>query len=150
MFILDAFGARGIDDLATCLIARRRNPGMIVSDNGTELNSNSALAWCGELAVEWDYTAPGRPMQNGNVSWFDGRMRNKLLNETLFLCMSHVQFEIAAWVEDYHPERPHSLHFYATPAAFAAELNNQWAAELRPRFRCAAHCFNRTDGRNNR
>lgn len=45
----------------------RGKPGMIVSDNGTELNSNAVLAWCGEIGVEWYYIAPGRPMQNGYV-----------------------------------------------------------------------------------
>ena len=40
--------------------------------------------------------------------------------------------EIAAWVEDYNRERPHSSLGYATPAAFAAELDKQWPASLRP------------------
>ncbi len=51
----------------TELIAQRGKPGMIVSDNGTELTSNAVLAWCGEIGVEWHYIAPGRPMQNGYV-----------------------------------------------------------------------------------
>ena len=37
----------------TELIARRGKPGMIVSDNGTELTSNAVLAWCGEALVEY-------------------------------------------------------------------------------------------------
>lgn len=60
---------------------------MIVSDNGMELTSNAVLAWCGELGVEWHYIAPGRPMQNGSVESFNGRMRDELLNETLFLSL---------------------------------------------------------------
>ena len=36
------------------------------------------------------------------------------------------------WVEDYNLERPHLSLGYATPAAFAAELNKQWPASLRP------------------
>ena len=51
----------------TELIAQRGRPGMIVSDNGTELTSNAVLAWCGQMQVEWYYIAPGRPMQNGYV-----------------------------------------------------------------------------------
>lgn len=57
-------GRRVVREL-TELIARRGKPGMIVSDNGTELTSNAVLAWCGEIGVEWHYIAPGRPMQNG-------------------------------------------------------------------------------------
>ena len=56
-------------------------------------------------------------MQNGNVESFYRRMRDELLNETLFLRLP----EIAAWVEDNNRERPHSSLGYATPAAFAAE-----------------------------
>ena len=62
----------------------------------------------------------------------NGRMRDKLLNETLFLSLAHARVEIAACVKDYNRERPHSALGYATPAAFAAELNKQWPTSLRP------------------
>src|SRR3546814_14058855 len=52
-------GRRVVREL-TELIAQRGKPGMIVSDNGTELTSNAVLAWCGEMGVEWHYIAPGR------------------------------------------------------------------------------------------
>ena len=124
-------GRRVVREL-TDLIVLRGKPGMIVSDNGTELTSNAVLAWCGELGVEWHYIAPGKPMQNGYVESFNGRMRDELLNETLFLSIDHARVEIAAWVEDYNRERPHSSLGYETPAAFAAKLDKQWSAPLRP------------------
>ncbi|WP_156361648.1 IS3 family transposase [Sphingomonas sp. Leaf67] len=124
-------GHRVVREL-TQLIAQHGKPGMIVSDNGTELTSNAVLAWCGQSGVEWHYIAPGKPMQNGYVESFNGRMRDELLNETLFMNLTHARVEIAAWVEDYNRERPHSSLGYATPAAFAAELNKQWPASLRP------------------
>ena len=71
----------------THLTAQRGKRGMIVSDNGTELTRNAVLAWCGEIGVEWHYIAPGEPMQNGYVETFNGRMRNELVDETLFLSM---------------------------------------------------------------
>lgn len=110
------------------LIADRGKPRMIVSDNGTELTSNAVLQWCGEAKVEWHYIAPGRPMQNGYVESFNGRMRDELLNETLFLTLGQARDIVAEWVEDYNIERPHSSLGYATPAAFAAELEQQWAS----------------------
>ena len=70
-------GRRLVRELAD-LIAERGKPGMIVSDNGTELTSNAVLAWCGEVGVEWHYIAPGKPMQNGYVESFNGRMRDEL------------------------------------------------------------------------
>ncbi|NCP24493.1 MAG: IS3 family transposase [Erythrobacter sp.] len=124
-------GRRVVRELAE-LIVERGKPGMIVSDNSTELTSNAVLAWCGESGVEWHYIAPGKPIQNGFCESFNGRMRDELLNETLFLSLAHARVEIAAWVEDYNRERPHSALGYATPAAFAAELDKQWPASLRP------------------
>ena len=57
-------GRRVVRELAE-LIAERGKPGMIVSDNGTELTSNAVLAWCGQMSVKWHNIAPGKPMQNG-------------------------------------------------------------------------------------
>ena len=116
----------------TDLIRQRGKPGMIVSDNGTELTCNAVLAWCSEARINWHYIAPGKPMQNGYAESFNGRMRDELLNETLFMSLDHARIAIAAWVVDYNQERPHSALGYETPAAFSAELNKQWPVPLRP------------------
>ena len=42
-------------------------------------------------------------------------MREKLLNETLFLSLAHARVEIAVSVESYNRERLHSALGYATP-----------------------------------
>jgi transposase InsO family protein len=123
-------GKRVVREL-TELIAVRGKPGMIVSDNGTELTSNAVLEWCGEARIEWHYTAPGKPTQNAFVESFNGRMRDELLNETLFTSLTHAREKIAAWADDYNTGRPHSSLGYATPAAFAAGLKKQGAAALR-------------------
>ena len=57
---------------------------MIVSDNGTELTSHAILHWQQDHGVEWHYIAPGKPMQNGFVESFNGRLRDECLNEHLF------------------------------------------------------------------
>ena len=106
----------------TALIERRGKPGMIVSDNGTELTSNAILKWCAETKIEWHYIAPGKPMQNGFVESFNGRMRDEFLNETLFRNLAHARDLIAAWVTDYNTARPHSALGYQTPAGFALNL----------------------------
>ncbi|MDM7255751.1 MAG: IS3 family transposase [Paracoccus sp. (in: a-proteobacteria)] len=108
----------------TTLIERRGKPGMIVSDNGTELTSNAILKWCAEAKVEWHYIAPGKPMQNGFVESFNGRMRDEFLNETLFRNLVYARDLIAAWVTDYNTARPHSALGYQTPAGFALHLTN--------------------------
>jgi putative transposase len=107
----------------TQLIARRGKPGMIVSDHGTEFTSNAILAWSKDHKVEeWHYIAPGKPMQNGFCESFNGRMRDELLNESLFFSLAHARSAISEWVEDYNIARPHSSLGYQTPAAYAGSI----------------------------
>ena len=106
----------------TALIEQRGKPGMIVSDNGTEFTSHAIFAWAKDHAVDWHYIAPGKPMQNGFVESFNGRMRDELLNEALFFGLEHARQSIAEWREDYNTGRPHSALGYQTPADFAAKL----------------------------
>ncbi len=88
---------------------------------------------CGQLGGEWPYIAAGKPMQNGYVESFNRRMRDELLDETLFLSITRARVEIAEWVEHYNRDRPLSSLGYATQAAFAAELYRQWPASLYPK-----------------
>jgi len=104
------------------LVVMHGKPTTIVSDNGTELTSNAVLSWAGEAGIDWHYIAPGKPTQNGYVESFNGRMRDELLNETLFTSLAHAREAVAAWADDYNAERPHSALGYATPAAYAARL----------------------------
>src|SRR6202162_4903759 len=62
----------------TMLIGTRGKPQMIVSDNGNEFTSNAMLGWAKDHGVDWHYIAPGRPMQNGYIESFNGRMRDEL------------------------------------------------------------------------
>jgi transposase InsO family protein len=106
----------------TALIEQRGKPDMIVSDHGTELTSNAILAWCAEHRIDWHYIAPGKPMQNGFCESFNGRMRDELLNESLFFGLDHARHIIGTWANDYNTARPHSSLGYQTPAAYAATL----------------------------
>ncbi len=114
----------------TAIIERHGKPGMIVSDHGTEYTCNALLAWCRDNASDWHFIAPGKPMQNGFVESFNGRMRDELLNETLFFNLDDARAKIAAWVVDFNTERPHSALGYLTLAAYA---NNFTATDDRLR-----------------
>jgi putative transposase len=70
------------------LMIERGKPKMVVSDNGSELTSNAILAWADHTRVEWHYIAPGKPMQNAFIESFNGRLRDELLNETLFASLA--------------------------------------------------------------
>ena len=67
---------------------RAAGPPMCVSDNGTELTSMAILRWSQETRVEWHYIAPGKPQQNAFIESFNGRLRDELLNETLFTSLA--------------------------------------------------------------
>jgi putative transposase len=106
----------------TDLISRRGKPGLIVSDHGTEFTSNAMLAWAQAASVSWHFIAPGKPMQNGICEAFNGRMRDELLNETIFYDLDHARAVLARWAASYNQQRPHSSLGYLTPAAYAAKL----------------------------
>jgi len=108
--------ARELDRIAEA----RGYPCMVVSDNGTELTSNAILKWQEDRKVEWHYIAPGKPMQNGLVESFNGRMRDECLNEHWFCSLAEARIRIVAWRRDYNEHRPHSAIGNLTPAEFAA------------------------------
>ena len=110
--------ARELDRVA----AGRGKPATIVSDNGTELTSNAMLRWADERRVAWHYIAPGKTTQNAFIESFNGRLRDELLNETLFRSLPHARAVLDAWRRDYNAERPHSRLGWLMPLAYAACL----------------------------
>ena len=114
-------GKRVVREL-DAVIARRGKPGLIVSDNGTEFTSKAIIGWAQDRRIAWHYIAPGKPMQNGICEAFNGRMRDELLNETIFYDLDHARAALARWIAGYNNQRPHSALGYLTPAAFAAKL----------------------------
>src|ERR1700733_3680895 len=101
------------------LIAARGRPAMCVSDNGTELTGMAILRWSQATQVEWHYIAPGKPQQNAFIESFNGRLRDELLNETIFTSLTHARTALAIWKDDYNTVRPHSALGNLPPAVFA-------------------------------
>ena len=92
---------------------------MIVSDNGrrgTELTSNAILSWADETGVSWHYIAPGKPQQNGFIESFNGRLRDELLNETLFRSLPHARAVLEVWRREYNRASEH-------PSVYVIEEN---------------------------
>ena len=115
-------GKRVVREL-TALVVRRGKPEMIVSDNslpsgltrwGAGFTSNAVLGLGGGAQDRWHDIAPGKPMQNGFCESFNGRMRDELLNETLFFGLGHAREKIADFVEDFNTARPYSALGYNT------------------------------------
>lgn len=114
------------------IVARRAKPATIVSDNGTELTSNAMLRWADERRIGWHYIAPGKPTQNAFIESFNGRLRDELLNETLFRSLPHARLVLEAWRQDYNVERPHSRLGWLTPHAYATSLQTSSSQRDRP------------------
>jgi putative transposase len=68
---------------------------------------------------KWHYIAPGKPMQNGFVESFNGRLRDECLNERLFTSYRHTRNSIEEWRIDYNVNRPHTSLDGLTPSEFA-------------------------------
>jgi len=115
----------------TSLTGSRGKPHTVVSDNGTELTSSAILRWSQERRVEWYYIAPGKPMQNGFMESFNGRLRDELLNETLFSSLAQTRAVLSAWQLDDNTTRPHSKLGWQTPIDFPATFRPRRDQTLR-------------------
>lgn len=105
------------------LVALRGCPAAMVSDNGTELTGNAVLRWAQERGVAWHYIQPGKPMQNGLVESFNGRLRDECLNEHVFASLGEARALIEAWRIDYNTIRPHRRLGRLPPALYAARFD---------------------------
>jgi putative transposase len=103
----------------------------VVSDNGTEVTSNAILTFADDRQIDWHYIAPGKPTQNASIESLNGRLRDGLLNETLFPSLNHARATLAAWRMDYNTERPHSRLGWQTPTEFAQTFTQQRGLTLR-------------------
>ncbi|PPQ14620.1 hypothetical protein CV770_36025 [Bradyrhizobium sp. AC87j1] len=89
------------------IIAWRSRPTMCLSDNGTELTSMAVLRFSQERQIDWHYIAPGKPTQNAFIESFNVRLRDELLNETLFTSPAQARAVLAAWKDDYNCASEH-------------------------------------------
>ena len=71
--------------------------------------------------VEWHYIAPGKPMQNGFVESFNGRLRDECLNKHRFSSYHHARELIEMWRRDYNTQRPHTSLKGLTPNEYATK-----------------------------
>lgn len=102
------------------IIDQRGAPESARCDNGPEFTSRHFLAWCEERKIQLIHIQPGRPMQNGRVESFNGRLRDECLNANWFPTIATAKEKIETWREEYNTDRPHSSLGYLTPREFAA------------------------------
>ena len=106
------------------VVAQRGAPRSITVDNGSEFASRSMDAWAYRHGIQLDFIRPGKPVENGFIESFNGRLRDECLNIEVFFTLDDVREKLARWQEDYNFTRPHSSLQDQTPATFVAN----WSA----------------------
>ena len=114
--------SRRVTRVLEWIMAQRGRPEALRCDNGPEFTSRHFLAWCEEQQIRLIHIQPGRPMQNGLVESFNGRLRDECLNANWFQTLADARQKIEGWREEYNQERPHSSLGYLTPVEFASQI----------------------------
>lgn len=122
-------GIRVVRELSE-LITERGIPETILSDNGTEFTSNAILKWSYEHQIAWRYIQPGKPMQNGYIESFNGKLRDECLNENWFLSIKDARNIIEGWRLYYNSNRPHTSLGGLSPKQFALNVKLNKNIEL--------------------
>jgi putative transposase len=104
------------------VMAQRGKPHTIRCDNGPEFTSRHFLAWCEQEKIQLLHIQPGKPMQNGKVESFNGRLRDECLNANWFRNMDDARKKLESWRQEYNQQRPHSALDYLTPEEFAFQI----------------------------
>ncbi len=115
-----SFASRRVTRVLERAMSQYGWPRRIRCDNGPELTSRHFLAWAMERRIELLHIQPGRPMQNGRVESFHGKLRDECLNVSWFRNLFDARRKIAAWRTEYNERRPHSALGYLTPNSFAS------------------------------
>ena len=96
----------------------------ITVDNGSEFASRAMDEWAYRYGILLDFIRPGKPVENGYIESFNGRLRDECLNANWFRNLFDARAKIAAWRDEYNGERPHSSWGYRTPNEFAEILKS--------------------------
>lgn len=99
---------------------RSRLPGSITVDNGSEFSGRALEAWAVANSVQLCFIRPGRPVENGFIESFNGRLRDECLNVEWFSSLDDARQKLAKFREHYNYQRPHSALADRAPAVFAA------------------------------
>ena len=97
-------------------IAERAAPHSMTLGQGSEFAGRAMEVWAIEAGVELCFIRPGRPVENGFIESFNGRLRDECLNVEWFPSLEEARRRLAAWRDDYNHNRPHSALDDRTPA----------------------------------
>ena len=91
------------EKVAACLnrIAQRKGyPESIRVDNGSEFYSRAMDAWAHSHKVALEFIRPGKPVENGYIESFNGKLRDECLNVELFFGIDDARQKLETWRKD--------------------------------------------------
>jgi putative transposase len=89
-------------------------------DNGPEFAGMVLDEWAHNRGVVLQFIRPGKPTENAYIESFNGRFRDKCLNDEFFISLRDATETIQRWRHDYNHHRPHSALGDLTPVEFAS------------------------------
>ncbi len=103
----------------------------ITVDHGTEFTSKGLEPWAWKRNVKLDFIRRGKPIENGHIESFNGRLRDQCLNVNQFLSLANAKQKIDAWRQDYNRHRPHGSPRHLTPAEYADRYDKKSTSEAK-------------------
>ena len=91
----------------------------LTCDNGSEFASKALESWALDNEVRLCFIRPGRPVENGFIESFNGRLRDECLNVSWFHSLADANRKLTVWRRHYNEQRPHSALDDRAPAVFA-------------------------------
>jgi putative transposase len=88
------------------LVSLRGAPESITTDNGIEFAGQAMDAWAHQQDVQLDFIRPGRPVQNGYIESFYGRLRDECLNGEIFFNLAERARKAGTLATRLQPETP--------------------------------------------
>ena len=92
-------------------------PKSIRVDNGTEFASKAVDEWAYRKGIKLEFSRPGKPMDNGYIESFNGKLRAECLNQNWFESIEEARSKIEQWRVGYNEYRPRSALGQQTPRA---------------------------------
>jgi putative transposase len=112
--------AKRVVEVLEELRRKGRCPKEIRLDSGPEFISKTLLRWSERHQVKLLHIEPGKPMQNGHVESFNGKLRDECLDTHTFWNLVDAQMKLKRFWKEYNSQRPHSSLNGDTPWEFAA------------------------------
>ena len=123
---LERVGVRNAGALPVELRDRRieygHTPLTLRSDNGLVFGAKVFVKVVRRYGLDQEYITPYSPEQNGMIERFFRTLKEECLWHHRFQSRDDAFVAIAAWLDKYHTERPHSALGYLTPKEFAQRL----------------------------